>query len=109
MTFSTTPAPAGISIFVNPTAPYIERKATGQHLNTVQAGDQVVQGQRIAAIGASGSANIPYLHYELRNGDHIRRVEELPSYFRSFRRYVGVTPEVVAIGGVDIGDIVERA
>ncbi len=68
----------------------------------VRPGDRVHAGQVIAAVGASGSANIPHLHYELRDGNGIR-VEGLPSYFRDVRR-AGVRGRAPV--QVDTGDLV---
>jgi murein DD-endopeptidase MepM/ murein hydrolase activator NlpD len=73
----------------------------------VKVGDVIKQGQLIARIGASGSANIPHLHYELQNGVDTK-AEGLPSYFRNFRRVLGSRVTEVKIGQVDSGDIVQR-
>ena len=70
----------------------------------VRVGDRVRAGQVIAAVGASGSANIPHLHYELRNGNGIR-VEGLPSYFGGVRR-AGISGRGPV--QVDTGDLVTR-
>jgi len=73
----------------------------------VKVGNVIKQGQQIARIGASGSANIPHLHYELQNGVDTK-AEGLPSYFRNFRRVLGSRVTEVKIGQVDSGDIVQR-
>jgi murein DD-endopeptidase MepM/ murein hydrolase activator NlpD len=73
---------------------------------SVKVGNSVQQGQPIAAIGASGTANIPHLHYELRNGPGIKGVEGLPSHFQNFRRILGARSIPVVHGIVDTGDIV---
>ncbi len=74
----------------------------------VKIGDMVQQDQLIAEIGASGSANIPHLHYELRNGANMIGVEGLPSCFTNFKRRLGSKSVTIAKGIVDTGDIVER-
>jgi hypothetical protein len=73
----------------------------------VKVGDVIRQGQQIAQIGASGSANIPHLHYELQNGVDTK-AEGLPSYFRNFRRVLGSRVVEVKVGQVDSGDIIQR-
>jgi hypothetical protein len=73
----------------------------------VKVGETITRGQQIAQIGASGSANIPHLHYELQNGMDTK-AEGLPSYFRNFRRVLGSKTLDVEVGQVDSGDIVQR-
>lgn len=73
----------------------------------VKIGETIRQGQQLAQIGASGSANIPHLHYELQNGVDTK-AEGLPSYFRNFRRVLGAKTVAVNVGQVDSGDIVQR-
>jgi murein DD-endopeptidase MepM/ murein hydrolase activator NlpD len=73
----------------------------------VKVGEIIKQGQPIAQIGASGSANIPHLHYELQNGIDTK-AEGLPSYFRKFQYVVGAKVIPVKIGRVDSGDIIQR-
>jgi len=71
-----------------------------------KVGDMVKQGQQIAQIGCSGSAERPHLHYELQSGGGFD-VEGLPSYFDNFRRILGSRAMDVKRGRVDSGDIVE--
>ncbi|MFN2393300.1 MAG: M23 family metallopeptidase [Pyrinomonadaceae bacterium] len=73
----------------------------------VKAGEMVKQNQIIAQIGASGSANIPHLHYELQNGADTK-AEGLPSYFRNFQRVLGAKTQNIKLGQIDSGDIVQR-
>ena len=73
---------------------------------SVKVGDVVRQGQRLASIGCSGSAETPHLHYELRTGAGFD-AEGLPSYFHNFRRVLGARTVSVPRGRVDAGDIVE--
>jgi hypothetical protein len=73
----------------------------------VKVGDVVAQGQEVAAVGASGSANNPHLHYELRTGNGLN-VEGLPSAFRGFRRILGSQSiELSGEGYLNSGDIVQ--
>jgi murein DD-endopeptidase MepM/ murein hydrolase activator NlpD len=71
----------------------------------VKPGDHVKQGEVIAAVGVSGSAEEPHLHYELRNGPGLN-VEGLPSYFTQFSRLLGSHSITVNRGRIDTGDIV---
>lgn len=77
-----------------------------QGSGTVKVGEAVTQGQVIGQIGASGSANFPHLHYELRTGVDTK-AEGLPSYFGNFRRVLGTRTIDVTMGRVDTGDILE--
>jgi hypothetical protein len=72
----------------------------------VRVGDAVKQGQPIAQIGCSGTADTPHLHYELRTGVGFD-AEGLPSYFDNFRRHLGSKAMDVKRGRVDSGDIIE--
>ena len=72
----------------------------------VKVGDKVTTGQPIAAIGASGSAIFPHLHYQLQNGP-TGHAEGLPSYFHDFRRALGARTAPVKVGAIDSGDLVE--
>jgi murein DD-endopeptidase MepM/ murein hydrolase activator NlpD len=67
----------------------------------------VKRGQVIAQIGASGSANIPHLHYELRTGTGVD-AEGLPSYFSNFRRVLDSKMTIIQRGQIDTGDIIEN-
>lgn len=73
---------------------------------TVKVGDKVTAGQRIGAIGASGSSLFPHLHYQLQNGPNAH-AEGLPSYFHDFRRVLGAKTVPVKVGAIDSGDLVE--
>jgi murein DD-endopeptidase MepM/ murein hydrolase activator NlpD len=79
-----------------------------QHSVTVKVGDKVVAGQQLGAIGASGSAHFPHLHYQLQNGP-TGHAEGLPSYFHDFRRILGARTLPVKVGAIDSGDLVESA
>jgi murein DD-endopeptidase MepM/ murein hydrolase activator NlpD len=73
----------------------------------VKVGEMVRRGQMIAQIGASGSANIPHLHYELRTGTGVA-AEGLPSYFNNFRRVLGSKMTPLQGGQIDTGDVIEN-
>jgi hypothetical protein len=73
----------------------------------VEVGQLVRQGERIAAMGASGSSLFPHLHYELRSGPGIKGVEGLPSYFSNFRRILGSRSSNVRRGTINTGDLVD--
>lgn len=72
----------------------------------VKAGEFVRVGQRIAAIGASGSSLMPHLHFQLQTTAD-NDGEGLPSYFDHFRRLLGERSLTVERGQVDSGEIVE--
>ncbi len=72
----------------------------------VKVGDRVKAGDVIAAIGASGSAMFPHLHYQLQDGP-TGNAEGLPSYFHDFTRVRGSTSVAVPRGAIDSGDFVE--
>ena len=73
-----------------------------------KVGDRVRRGQAIAAIGASGSAFFPHLHYELQDGPSTA-AEGLPSYFNDVRVLRGATTQRLQRATVDTGQIVESA
>lgn len=72
----------------------------------VKVGDRVRRGQTIAAIGASGSAFFPHLHYQLQDGPTLA-AEGLPSYFDEFRVLRGASAQRLQRATVDTGQIVE--
>ncbi|RYY64296.1 MAG: M23 family metallopeptidase [Chitinophagaceae bacterium] len=74
----------------------------------VKKGDRISTGMHIAAIGASGSALMPHLHFELRTGIG-HEAEGLPATFRNFRRLQGsrVIPEKEGL--IDTGELVQAA
>lgn len=54
---------------------------------SVQEGDRVTRGQRIAEVGLSGdSRTVPHLHYQLMDSCDFRDAEGLPSRFSAFNR-----------------------
>jgi hypothetical protein len=76
----------------------------------VKVGDTVAAGAPIAAIGASGSAMFPHLHYQLQDGPDAH-AQGLPSYFHDVRRLRGgsARPATLKAAAIDSGDIVESA
>lgn len=73
----------------------------------VKVGDKVVAGASIGAIGASGSAMFPHLHYQLQDGPSAR-AEGLPSYFQQVRRWRGgVRPVTAKTTAIEAGDLIE--
>jgi hypothetical protein len=71
----------------------------------VKVGDRVRAGQEIAAMGASGSALMPHLHYQLQT-TATGHAEGVPAIFHDFVRVRGAHPIAVARGHVDTGEIV---
>jgi murein DD-endopeptidase MepM/ murein hydrolase activator NlpD len=71
-----------------------------------KAGDTVRAGQRIAAVGTSGSSIFPHLHFQLQTTADADG-EGLPSYFEAFERRVGSRSVPVGLGQIDSGQIVE--
>lgn len=72
----------------------------------VRAGQAVRQGERLGAIGASGSSLFPHLHFQLQTNPGAD-AEGLPSRFDAFRRVLGARSLAVRRGAIDSGDIVE--
>jgi hypothetical protein len=52
----------------------------------VKPGEKVKSNQRIALVGASGSALFPHLHFELRNRPGVNGVEGLPVSFSGIKK-----------------------
>lgn len=70
----------------------------------LKIGDRIKQGQRIGAIGVSGSSFIPHLHFEIQNSLQ-HGAEGLPSYFSNFS-FVGFQKRKVVNGIINSGDII---
>ena len=68
---------------------------------TVKAGDTVKQGQVVAAVGASGSAMFPHLHYQLQDGPTVDS-EGVPHRFSGLTTTAGAPDS----GWIDSGDTV---
>jgi hypothetical protein len=74
---------------------------------TVKAGDPVAQGQEIGAIGFTGDAIFPHLHYVLMDGPQTGKSWGLPAYFSHFRRYFGTASQEKGLDSINSGDFVE--
>lgn len=72
----------------------------------VRPGQRVARGETLAAIGASGSAFFPHLHFQLQSAPGIV-ADGLPSYFDAFSRVIGETRIARQQATVDTGEIVE--
>jgi len=72
----------------------------------VKEGDEVRAGQRIGAIGYSGSVFTVHLHYELRRGVGLD-VDGLPSRFEHIDRWIGAQRVPEKDGFITTGDIVQ--
>lgn len=72
----------------------------------VRPGQRVSRGEPLAAIGASGSAFFPHLHFQLQSAAGIV-ADGLPSYFDDFARIIGTTRAPRRQATVDTGEIVE--
>jgi murein DD-endopeptidase MepM/ murein hydrolase activator NlpD len=73
----------------------------------VKAGDHVAQGQQIGALGFSGDAIFPHLHYTLMAGPAVGKDWGIPAYFSHFHRWMGAASVAVARGPVNSGDFAE--
>lgn len=72
---------------------------------TIKAGDRVKRGQQIGAMGRSGDAMFPHLHYQMQRDAHFG--EGLPSYFHDYKRFTGSAWVRVALGQIDTGDVIQ--
>src|SRR5262249_17560775 len=77
------------------------RPAPLQHPSlNVNPGARVAQGQPVARLGASGSAEFsPHMHYELRTGTTMS-AEGLPAYFSDWKLWRGASPLQIAHGPI---------
>ncbi|MCP5045921.1 MAG: M23 family metallopeptidase, partial [bacterium] len=72
----------------------------------VRKGQQVKTGDLLGEMGLSGSTGFPHIHYQLQDSPGVNG-EGLPSYFRSYRRWLGARSILIEKGSLDSGDIVE--
>jgi hypothetical protein len=77
-----------------------------QYSVIVKTGDPVTARQPIGAIGASGSAFFPHLHFEVRT-NLTHAAEGLPSYFSNLLLVEGDRKTILASGLVETGNIIE--
>jgi murein DD-endopeptidase MepM/ murein hydrolase activator NlpD len=68
-------------------------------------GKRIQQGQRIGAIGVSGSSFIPHLHFQMQNGLQ-HGSEGIPSYFNYFSFIMGTKKQKVMNSTINTGDII---
>jgi hypothetical protein len=80
---------------------------------TVNAGDQVTQGQPLAKVGNSGNTSQPHLHIHLQDTARPHFGEGIPLYFHDYRVADQVIDRGMPTGGFKwlepIGQIVEHA
>jgi len=73
---------------------------------SVQAGDRVTRGQRIAEVGLSGdSRTVPHLHYQLMDSCDFRDAEGLPSRFSAFVRLSRPNDGMAVKAHVEAGEV----
>jgi len=77
-----------------------------QHSSTLTVGTRVKAGQPMAAVGNSGSAEFPHLHFQLMDAPDMRG-EGLPSLFRNFFRIRDERSLRVKEGAIASGELVE--
>jgi murein DD-endopeptidase MepM/ murein hydrolase activator NlpD len=71
----------------------------------IKIGDTIKAGEKLGAIGVSGSSFIPHLHLQVQNGlEH--GAEGLPSYFSNFYFVRGDKKQAVNNEMINTGDIV---
>jgi hypothetical protein len=75
----------------------------------VKPGQMVRGGDEIGAVGFSGEALYPHLHYSVTNGAKELASEGLPNYFNDYKLYRGNVVVNVKRSRIDSGDIVESA
>ncbi len=77
-----------------------------QSSTVLKVGDKIKKGQKIGAIGTSGSSFFPHLHFEVR--DNINHESEgIPSYFSNFNMILGSTKKEIKKGAINTGDIIQ--
>lgn len=77
-----------------------------QSATAFKVGDKIKKGQQIGAIGTSGSAFFPHLHFEIRNSIK-HQAEGLPSYFNNYSVFLGSTKKDIKKGTLATGDIIQ--
>ena len=77
---------------------------------TVKPGDMVKNGQQVAAVGFSGNARYPQLHYTVTSSPGKQKVlaaEGVPNYFNNYKLFRGDNVVKINRSRIDSGDIVE--
>lgn len=72
----------------------------------LKVGNKVKAGQKVGAIGTSGSSFFPHLHFEIRNTIN-HDAEGIPSYFNNFDLILGSVKKEIKKGAVNTGDIIQ--
>jgi murein DD-endopeptidase MepM/ murein hydrolase activator NlpD len=49
----------------------------------VRTGDRVKRGDVVGLAGSAGDSELPHLHYQLTDGEHLFLVDGLPSRFEN--------------------------
>lgn len=73
---------------------------------TFKVGDKIKKGQKIGAIGTSGSSFFPHLHFEIRNAIG-HEAEGLPSYFNNYYLILGSVKKEINTHTIATGDIIQ--
>ncbi len=77
-----------------------------QSSTALKVGDKIKKRHRIGAIGTSGSAFFPHLHFEVRNTIN-HTADGLPSYFTDYSVFLGSTKKDIKKGTITTGDIIQ--
>jgi hypothetical protein len=77
-----------------------------QSSTAFKVGDKIKKGQQIGAMGTSGSAFFPHLHFEIRNSIWHDAVG-LPYYFNNYSVFLGSTKKDIKKGTITTGDIIQ--
>jgi murein DD-endopeptidase MepM/ murein hydrolase activator NlpD len=77
-----------------------------QSSTAFKVGDKIKKGQQIGAMGTSGSAFFPHLHFEIRNSIG-HDADGLPSYFNNYSVFLGSSKKDIKKGTITTGDIIQ--
>lgn len=73
---------------------------------SLKVGDKIKKGKKIGAVGTSGSAFFPHLHFEVRNTIG-HESEGVPSYFNNYSLILGSIKKDINKGTIATGDIIQ--